>query len=130
MAITDSGGIEQDVHRLEPLLRWHSVVDGQGSEQGDTVGGVRLAGVLVENLVVEVAAEGPVVIPERVGRGIEQHRGLRRMLVCQTVGDDVPEDPSDWRPEDATGRPSLVKVGGGRVVRIRSSHSFDYVPSR
>ncbi|MEV6649466.1 hypothetical protein [Streptomyces sp. NPDC051219] len=58
--------MEQQVNRFEPLLWWHPVIDGQGRQQGDAVGGVRLAGVLVEDLVVEVAEEEPVVRPERV----------------------------------------------------------------
>ncbi|WP_372351039.1 hypothetical protein [Streptomyces sp. KL116D] len=61
MALGGGGCTEQQVDGLEPVPGGNPVVDGQCREQGEAIGGVGLTGVLVEDLVVELGEEGPVV---------------------------------------------------------------------
>ncbi|MFF2078374.1 hypothetical protein ACFVXG_26910 [Kitasatospora sp. NPDC058162] len=61
MAFASGGSPDQQMDGLEPLPGGNQVVDGEGRKQGEAVGGGWLAGVLVKDLVVEVAQEAPVV---------------------------------------------------------------------
>ncbi|MFB7477071.1 hypothetical protein [Kitasatospora sp. NPDC056184] len=58
-ALGDGGSPEQQVDGLEPVPGGNPVVDGEDREQDEAVSGGGPAGVLVEDLVVEVAEEAP-----------------------------------------------------------------------
>ncbi|MFF5161355.1 hypothetical protein ACFY3N_35105 [Streptomyces sp. NPDC000348] len=119
MALSDSGSPEQQGDGLEPVWGGDAVVDCEGRDQGEAVSGGRLAGVLVKDLVAEVAEEAPVV-PVGVDLGVEQHRGLGRPRARQTVGDDVPEQLPDRRTSSVRGVPGLLGFG----VRVHGQRSL------
>ncbi|MER5960053.1 hypothetical protein [Streptomyces sp. NPDC001893] len=111
MALGDGGN-------LEAVSGGNPVVDGEGREQDEAVSGGGLAGVPVEDLVVEVAEEASVV--SRGGDlGAEQHRRLGLTATRQAVGDDVPEELPDRR----NGRDRIVPglLGSARVSMARAA---------
>jgi hypothetical protein len=110
MALSDSGSVEQQVDGLESLAGGNAVVNGEGRDQGEAVGGGGLAGVLMQDLVVEVGEEVPVV-PARVDLGTEQHYRLGRPAAWHAVGDDVPEELPDRRIGSSRVVPRLLGFG-------------------
>ncbi|MFD0119401.1 hypothetical protein ACFVZL_33385 [Streptomyces sp. NPDC058320] len=118
MALGDGGNPEQQMQGLEAVSGGNPVVDGEGREQDEAVSGGGLAGVPVEDLVVEVAEEASVV--SRGGDlGAEQHRRLGLTATRQAVGDDVPEELPDRR----NGRDRIVPglLGSARVSMARAA---------